>query len=109
MTRRAGGVADRARCPGAGRERVRGGGADGVLIADGVPHVVNVWVDPAARGRRVADLLLAEVIGWASEQGHPRLALRVVTDNTAAIALSAATGSPRRAALGPTCAAATRC
>jgi ribosomal protein S18 acetylase RimI-like enzyme len=52
----------------------------------------SVWVAPWARGRGVADALLAAAIDHAAATGYPRICLDVADDNAAAIALYARFG-----------------
>ena len=51
--------------------------------ADG-RHLVGMWVEPAARGRGVADLLVDAVVTWSRTDGGRRLALWVVDGNARA-------------------------
>lgn len=44
-------------------------------------HLVGMWVEPAHRGRGVADDLVAAVTAWAVEDGAVALALWVVDHN----------------------------
>ena len=62
------------------------GMASGVPDADD-PHrveLVSMWVDPAARGRGVARLLIDEVANWAAGHGAHELVLSVMPDNLGA-------------------------
>lgn len=59
---------------------------------DGVVELISLWVAPAARGRGVADALVAEVVRWARERGAGVLRLSVAEDNAAATALYARHG-----------------
>ncbi len=72
--------------------------AGGHLDAErpGVAHLVSVWVDPAHRGRGVAQRLVGAVVAWARGQGVRRLYLLVTTGN------EAATGLYRRLGFVPT-------
>lgn len=49
-------------------------------------ELTAVWVDPAARGRGVADALVASIVDWARAQGFALLQAWVVEDNPRAIA-----------------------
>lgn len=62
-------------------------GCAGAMTEDGEPYVISMWVEPAHRGRRLGEELLAAVAGWARGRGHGRLRLWVVRENRAAIAL----------------------
>jgi len=62
---------------------VPAGLAGGYPDLPGLLHVVAMWVDPAARGRRVAAALLDAVEAWAAGRGL-RLHLDVTTTNLAA-------------------------
>jgi GNAT superfamily N-acetyltransferase len=65
--------------------------ADGVTVGlacgipepddDGGRHLVGMWVDPAFRGRGLADLLVAAVMAWARREGAQFVALWVVDGN----------------------------
>ncbi len=46
-----------------------------------------MWVEPAARGTRIAEAIVAAVVEWAREAGYPVLGLGVTTTNARAIAL----------------------
>jgi ribosomal protein S18 acetylase RimI-like enzyme len=46
-----------------------------------------MWVDPAARGSGVADLLVRTVLESAAEQGLERVVLEVAHENAPAVAL----------------------
>jgi len=46
-----------------------------------------MWVDPAARRRRIAAQLVETVATWARQSGASALVLDVVEDNAPAIAL----------------------
>ncbi|MFF0409277.1 GNAT family N-acetyltransferase [Kitasatospora sp. NPDC004745] len=61
--------------------------ADGVPGPDGVRELRSVWVGPQARGRGVADLLIAEVERWARASGGTVLRLAVLAGNEPALAL----------------------
>lgn len=63
------------------------GMASGVPADDGVVSVLSMWVDPAARGRGVADALLQDLEQWARAAGATQLRLTVTDGNTAAAAL----------------------
>lgn len=49
-------------------------------------HLGSMWVAPASRGSRAADLLVTAVVGWARETGHPRVVLWVFDDTPRAAA-----------------------
>lgn len=78
-----------------GSRNVVAAGADGpVGMASGVPggqpdaaELISMWVSPAARGRGVGDLLIAEIARWAARRGATVLRLSVMPDNRAAAAL----------------------
>jgi ribosomal protein S18 acetylase RimI-like enzyme len=78
-----------------GSHNVVAAGADGpVGMAGGVPgeqpdaaELISMWVRPAARGRGVGDLLVAEITRWAVQRGAAVLRLSVMPDNRAAAAL----------------------
>jgi ribosomal protein S18 acetylase RimI-like enzyme len=53
----------------------------------GVAELISMWVDPAARGKRVGDRLVQAVEGWARQLPADVLKLAVVQDNDAAAAL----------------------
>jgi GNAT superfamily N-acetyltransferase len=66
-------------------------GREAVGVAAGLPRespaergLGAMWVAPAWRGRGVAPMLAAEVIGWARSQGCTRLSLWVPSDNARA-------------------------
>ncbi|HEX6076744.1 MAG TPA: GNAT family N-acetyltransferase [Micromonosporaceae bacterium] len=46
-----------------------------------VPSLVQTWVHPSWRGRRVGDALVAEVLAWARERRHDRVDLWVLESN----------------------------
>jgi GNAT superfamily N-acetyltransferase len=50
----------------------------------GRPHLVSMWVSPQARGRGVADAVVAAVIGWARDRGAAALLLWVTDANSRA-------------------------
>ncbi|MFF4382207.1 GNAT family N-acetyltransferase [Kitasatospora sp. NPDC001547] len=54
---------------------------------DGVPELRSLWVARRARGRGVADRLIAEVERWARGTGGSALRLAVLPGNVAALAL----------------------
>ena len=45
------------------------------------PHLVSMWVSPQARGRGVADAVMAAVAGWARDRGAAALVLWVTDAN----------------------------
>jgi GNAT superfamily N-acetyltransferase len=69
--------------------------ADGATVglACGIPepddeagrHLVGMWVEPAFRGRGLADLLVAAVMAWARREGAGFVALWVVDGNDRAL------------------------
>lgn len=65
-------------------------GDHAVGMASGVPgqgdraELISMWVDPAARGRGVADALVDAVARWAVETGADLLELAVMPDNARA-------------------------
>ncbi|MBO1414242.1 GNAT family N-acetyltransferase [Streptomyces sp. FH025] len=66
-----------------------------VAMASGVPaeedaaaaELISMWVGPQARGKGVADRLIAEIARWAADRGRTTLKLAVAPDNPAALAL----------------------
>lgn len=52
-----------------------------------VRELIGMWVDPAARRRGIAALLIETVATWAKQSGASVLVLDVVEDNAPAIAL----------------------
>ncbi|HEX6871375.1 MAG TPA: GNAT family N-acetyltransferase [Micromonosporaceae bacterium] len=52
-----------------------------------VVGLFSMWVDPAARGHRVGDDLVAAVLTWARDRGAGAVCLHVAEDNEAAIRL----------------------
>ncbi len=50
-------------------------------------QLVSMWVDPAARGRGLAQALIRSVAGWAKERGSERVVLFVQEANAPARAL----------------------
>jgi ribosomal protein S18 acetylase RimI-like enzyme len=58
----------------------------------GVVELISMWVDPAARGRGVADRLVAAVERWARQARAKVVKLAVAQDNEAAAALYRRTG-----------------
>ena len=56
-------------------------------LPEGEALLVAMWVDPAFRGRGVADALIGRVVDEAGAQGIRRLQLDVVTDNAPAVRL----------------------
>jgi GNAT superfamily N-acetyltransferase len=44
-------------------------------------ELISMWVDPAARGKGVATLLIDAVVTWAAAAGAPRLELSVKAEN----------------------------
>ncbi|MFI1954630.1 GNAT family N-acetyltransferase [Streptomyces xinghaiensis] len=63
------------------------GMASGVPGGNGVCELRSVWVGPDARGRGVADELLAAVEMWARRSGATALKLAVIPGNEPAAAL----------------------
>jgi len=55
----------------------------GYQDSEGWLHVVAMWGDPAWRGRRVGQMVLDVIVGWARERGL-RVHLDVTTGNSAA-------------------------
>lgn len=55
---------------------VRTGHSDGKL-----PHLLSMWVAPAARGSMAGRLLVRAAVDWARETGAAGIGLRVVTGN----------------------------
>ncbi len=77
------------------------GMASGVPTDDrGVVELISMWVDPAARGRGVADHLLAAVERWAEQVGADVLKLAVAEGNDAAAAVYRRNGFRLTAELG---------
>ena len=64
-------------------------------MASGIPaeddpdaiELISMWVSPAARGQRVGDRLVADVVDRARDRGASRVVLAVAADNPAATAL----------------------
>jgi ribosomal protein S18 acetylase RimI-like enzyme len=46
-----------------------------------------MWVDPAVRGQRVGERLIAAIVPWVQAQGYARVGLGVTIGNDAAVAL----------------------
>jgi len=44
-------------------------------------ELISMWVDPAARGKGVATLLVEAVVAWAAAAGAPSLKLSVMAEN----------------------------
>ncbi|MZE80668.1 GNAT family N-acetyltransferase [Streptomyces xinghaiensis] len=63
------------------------GMASGVPDGNGLCELRSVWVGPEARGRGVADELLAAVETWARRSGATALKLAVIPGNEPAAAL----------------------
>ncbi|MFJ7996825.1 GNAT family N-acetyltransferase [Streptomyces sp. NPDC096310] len=63
------------------------GMASGLPGDGGTYELRSVWVSPHARGRGVADRLIAAVRTWARTSGATALKLAVFPDNEAALAL----------------------
>lgn len=63
--------------------------ATAALVADaeGIPHLVAMWVDPEARGKGIGTSLLGAVVGVCREAGHRVLRLGVTQNNHAARSL----------------------
>jgi GNAT superfamily N-acetyltransferase len=59
-------------------------GLSGGFAEDGVFDLVAMWVDPAARGKGVAERLVAVVRDWARGRGAKELHLWVTHGNTSA-------------------------
>jgi len=57
-----------------------------------VRELIGMWVDPAARRRRIGAQLIDNVAAWAKTAGATELVLDVVEDNVPAIALYERTG-----------------
>ena len=67
---------------------------DGRVLASGVAAYADDWVgfrtievDPAERGRRLALLVMAELLEWGAERGATTAYLQVLGDNTRAHSL----------------------
>ncbi|GAA2379938.1 GNAT family N-acetyltransferase [Dactylosporangium salmoneum] len=62
-------------------------GGDGIIGAwvpedrGGAVELYSMWVRPDARGRGIADALLAEALGWAEQEGRERVELWVIDGN----------------------------
>ena len=61
-----------------------GGPAEGFPDSAGI---YGMWVDPAVRGQRVGERLIAAIVPWAEAQGYARIGLGVTIGNDAAVAL----------------------
>ena len=68
------------------------GMASGWLPDRGPAELMSMWVDPAARGQGVGDVLVESVVAWATRQRPGEVVLRVRTVNRAASALYARHG-----------------
>lgn len=68
------------------------GMASGALTDDGTAELLQMWVDPDARRRRIGSDLCASVIRWAAETGAPLVRLAVNDADPAAVALYRAVG-----------------
>jgi GNAT superfamily N-acetyltransferase len=53
----------------------------------GTTELVSMWVSPAARGRGVAEALIAAVAGWAKARDHTAVHLWVTQENVPALTL----------------------
>ena len=53
---------------------------------DGSAALYSMWVEPAVRGRGVADAIVETIAGWARATGYRRIGLGVTTTNARAIA-----------------------
>lgn len=65
-------------------------GLAGGYLPDGEPdavELVSMWVSPDARGRRIAEQLVAAVAGWAREVGRAEVRLEVTAGNDTAARL----------------------
>jgi GNAT superfamily N-acetyltransferase len=51
------------------------------------PHLISMWVAPAARRQGTGKALVDAVVAWARDIGHPGVRLFVVQGNTAAASL----------------------
>ncbi|QIS10816.1 GNAT family N-acetyltransferase [Nocardia arthritidis] len=56
-------------------------GCAGLIIQEGLPVLVSMWVNPVARGTGASDHLIDAVIARARETGHRELRLWVLKDN----------------------------
>lgn len=63
------------------------GVASGVPAGDGISELRSVWVSLVARGRGVADRLVANVANWATRSGATTLKLAVLPGNEPAVAM----------------------
>jgi GNAT superfamily N-acetyltransferase len=75
--------------PARGLKAVADGGAG--LVGGWVPEdrggaveLYSMWVRPDRRGQGIGDLLVSEVVAWATGNGHPRVDLWVVDGNKVA-------------------------
>lgn len=49
--------------------------------ADGLPHLLSMWVAPGSRGSSAGAQLVEAALDWARQRGHAGVDLQVVTDN----------------------------
>ncbi len=61
--------------------RAVGLAAGGDSSYTGAAALTSLWVDPAARGKGVGDLLVATVVDWAARAGYDRIFLWVAESN----------------------------
>jgi predicted GNAT family acetyltransferase len=54
----------------------------GGYVEDGVPNVFGVWTRPDARGRRLAETCIGNVVEWARQTGATEIRLWATDTNT---------------------------
>jgi GNAT superfamily N-acetyltransferase len=79
--------------------RVVGVAAGGDSSYAKVAALTSLWVEPAARGKGVGDLLVATVVEWARRAGYQQVLLWVSVGNDNAEMLYARNGFARTGAV----------
>lgn len=78
------------------------GCAGGYVEDDGIPNVFGVWTRPEARGRRIAEACIGEVLAWARDtQGAAEVRLWATDGNDAACRVYDRLGFTRTGATQP--------